>query len=328
MTTFSAITSGQIDAESPYDTTLAAQHSNNYLAVIEGDASASAHKIQAAALDSGIIDQNAIGAGAVGQSEIKTTTGVVSTTSLTYANIVLPGGLYGLYPQVNQNTSGKTMSAKIAENFTYDPAYSTRISLLTSSGGTAFARQPYIQASPPYDLGDGAIPMFIFLDVDSLGNVRSLYAAPEAPWHYNGFTDIRANRKDKVSGRSWKKTPQILAELNELNTTKAEAIRDGLFTRETLAERLISDPLVEIELTQAIKNADMNIIPHPFLGNDLRNSKIIMLDPVSPTTEKLLTLHDDGENISELIHGGKITFGNTALNRATPSGVMAVDLTL
>jgi len=328
MTTFSAITSGQIDAESPYDTTLAAQHSNNYLAVIEGDASASAHKIQAAALDSGIIDQNAIGAGAVGQSEIKTTTGVVSTTSLTYANIVLPGGLYGLYPQVNQNTSGKTMSAKIAENFTYDPAYSTRISLLTSSGGTAFARQPYIQASPPYDLGDGAIPMFIFLDVDSLGNVRSLYAAPEAPWHYNGFTDIRANRKDKVSGRSWKEVPQIIAELNDANLTKQEAVRLGLYSKIEIADRIANDEQVEIEITQAIKQADMPIVPHPFIGHDLRSSTIVILDPVSPTTEKLLTLHDDGENINELIHEGKVTFGNTPLVRSVPFGVMAVDLTL
>ena len=45
MSTFSVITSGQVDAESPYDTVLAGQHSNNHLAIIEGDASASAHRI-------------------------------------------------------------------------------------------------------------------------------------------------------------------------------------------------------------------------------------------------------------------------------------------
>jgi len=45
MTTFTAITTAQIDAESYVDTTLAGQWSNNILAVVEGDASASAARI-------------------------------------------------------------------------------------------------------------------------------------------------------------------------------------------------------------------------------------------------------------------------------------------
>ena len=86
--------------------------------------------------------------------------------------------------------------------------------------------------------------------------------------------------------------------------------------------------MTEMEITQAIKNADMPSTPHPFLGNDLRNYEIVMLDPVSATTEKLLSLHNDGENVSELIYSGKLTFGNTPLARTTPSGVIAVDYTL
>lgn len=48
MATYSAVTSGQIDSESPLDVTLAGQWTNNLLAVIEGDASAP--KIASAAL--------------------------------------------------------------------------------------------------------------------------------------------------------------------------------------------------------------------------------------------------------------------------------------
>ena len=186
-----------------------------------------------------------------------------------------------------------------------------------------------MQASPPYDLGDGDVPLFVFLRIEKgTGKFLGGTVAPEAPWHYNGYTSIIATRKDKVSGKSFKSVPLVLAELNDLNLTKAEAIRNGLFTHQTLADRLITDALAEIEITQAIKQADMPLIPHPFLGNDLRNSEIIMLDPVSVKTEKLLALHDTGESVLELINNGKITFGNTALNRITPAGVMAVDFTL
>jgi hypothetical protein len=50
MTTYSAITSGQIDAESPIDTVLAGQWTNNVLAMFEGDASASGVRLQNPAL--------------------------------------------------------------------------------------------------------------------------------------------------------------------------------------------------------------------------------------------------------------------------------------
>jgi len=51
MTTFTAITTAQIDAESYVDTTLAGQWANNVLAMFEGDASASAVRLQILALD-------------------------------------------------------------------------------------------------------------------------------------------------------------------------------------------------------------------------------------------------------------------------------------
>jgi len=55
MTTFTAITSAQVDAESYIDTTLAGQWSNNFLAMFEGDASASAVRLQTAAIDAAAV---------------------------------------------------------------------------------------------------------------------------------------------------------------------------------------------------------------------------------------------------------------------------------
>jgi len=50
MSTYSAITSAQYDAESYIDTTLSGQWVNNVLAMFEGDASASAVRLQTAAI--------------------------------------------------------------------------------------------------------------------------------------------------------------------------------------------------------------------------------------------------------------------------------------
>ena len=78
------------------------------------------------------------------------------------------------------------------------------------------------------------------------------------------------------------------------------------------------------EITQDIKNADMNVVNHPYQGNDLTGDTIIMLDPNSDFSHKLLALHNAGESISDLLTDGDILFDNTALNRTMPQGVISV----
>jgi hypothetical protein len=53
---------------------------------------------------------------------------------------------------------------------------------LSSISGSAYYDERYIQASPPYDFGDGAIPLFLFMVI---GDNRQFSAAPDPVWHYN-----------------------------------------------------------------------------------------------------------------------------------------------
>ena len=81
---------------------------------------------------------------AITQSELKISTGSVSTT--TAEEKLLPGGLYGFYPQVKK-TGGGTMGASITAGYT-SSTYTTNIRLtVNATGGTAYAQQSYVSAS-------------------------------------------------------------------------------------------------------------------------------------------------------------------------------------
>ena len=122
---------------------------------------------------------------AVGQSELKTTSGEVSTTVTDNAGqlITLPGGSFGFYPRLRNSNPGYYSywgSRDGANALTLGTSYVTSIKLY-STGFTAYAQQTYVTASPPYDLGDGEAPFFIFANVDSQGNIVSVYSADTPP---------------------------------------------------------------------------------------------------------------------------------------------------
>ena len=335
---WTTIPDSDIDPDSPFTTGLATAYRENVSAAFEGASGAPA--LQTAALEqtggSEAVTQACIRAAAVGQTELKSTTGEVSTTSTTGVLLTLPGGSYGYYPQLRISDAAGTAywgwdsanSLGLAAAQFGGTSYSTNLLLATSNVSyTAYAQQRYAQASPPYDLGDGEIPLFVFVMIDnSTGKVESVYVAPEAPWHYNGKTSIAATRKDAVTGKSYQNVKAITAELMDTGKSIRQAVNDKMFTHDEIADRLIDDALIEIEITQAIKNADMTDIPHPFIGNNLAGKSVIMLDPVS--TEKLLALHDAGEDLNTLIHDGTLSLDNIPLVRATPNGVTAVSFTL
>ena len=329
--TWTTIPDGDIDPDSPITTSLVTALRDNVAAALAQDSGSPVPGTDFITL------QSQMGSSVIGQGELKSTTGIVSTGAV-HTVLTLPGGSYGFYPQIRFSTSSSTVNVLaamaspddadgVATASTLGTSYLTRITLGENVGGTIYAQQRYIQASPPYDLGDGDIALFVFAIVDNTtGDVEAVYAAPEAPWHYNGKTSIIATRKDIVSGKSYQKVKQIKAELMDTGKSIAQAVTDKTFTLDAIADRLINDAMVEVELTQAIKNADMIDIPHPFLGNNLTAKTVVMLDPVS--TEKLLALHDAGEDLNTLIHDGTLSFDNIPLVRATPSGVMAVSFTL
>ena len=262
------------------------------------------------------ITEAALNASIVSQSKLKSTTGSVSTASTTEVNFVLPGGEYGFYPGLRMDTQAGAQTARIMASQTglLTTSYQAIIALSTSLN-TVLAQQRYIQASPPYDLGDGQIEQFVFVLVNAAGRVISTYAAPEAPWHNNGPTDIRADRYS-ADGRGYRWIKQFFVEHGSVKAALAKGL-----SRDRIADLIQNSPLVEVEITQAIKNADMNLIPHPF-GTVPPGHTVVLLDPVSPLMGKLACLGEGGESICELLHSGDLVVTNTEVIRIRPRGVL------
>lgn len=301
---YSAIAGSEIDADSPITAGLMTKLRDNPEAIALGLSGAT--RIQDAALDTGSATSagqtwvNArIAAGSLGRGQLNTSMGEVSAASSSYTSLVLPGGEYGFYPQVrgSSTTGGASFSAQIASAVSH-ASYLTRISLQQASGSlTVYAQQRYINSSPPYNLGDGDVPLFVFAIVDGNGDVVATYTADVPPWGYNGPTRVTADRIDHVTGKKYQRRCYLCRE-------RGEVVRD------------------EIEVTHEIKNADMGLIPHPFLGNDLTGKSIILLDPVE--TLDLLDLHEAGESIADLLTEKYLTVGNGDIKRACPQGVQPV----
>lgn len=272
------------------------------------------------------IIQGYIEAGAVGQAELKTATGDMTATMPSSLQTG-PGGEYGFWPTVSRSTSLSTPQLlapvspvdcdALAVSVIVGTSLLQRFHLGETGSGTLTVRERYVQASPPYDLGDGEVPLFVFALVDSLGNVLATYVAPDPPWANNGPTIIRPDLT--IDGRPYRRR-------RAMTHTWAEA-RDDRAKRAIFAEELASAPLDLVEITQAVKQADMPLIPHPF-GGDLTGKTVVLVDPVSAMAERLLRFHegfhDSPESLCGLLHDGYVRLGNVPLPRARPPGVMAV----
>ena len=271
-------------------------------------------QVGSAEIAAGAVTSSEIAASAITRTEIKATTGEVSTSSSTQVNLTLPGGSWGFFPAVKADSG---IDATIATSaVAVGTSYVANIAMGTDGSGTAYAQQLYIQASPPYDLGDGEIPMFIFAIIDNAtGKAESIYSAPEAPWHYNGKTDITG--KLIKNGKKY----QLRKDMSKIPFTLAEAKQDIVKLKEYNAAFNAAEN-IEIEITQSIKNADMGDIPHPFLSNNLTGKTVVMLDPVCDLIHKLteMNLHDEF-SINDLLHSGIISIGNTPLVRSAPQGM-------
>ena len=296
--------------------------------------------VTAAKLASNSVGAGAIAASAVRTSEIFWGSGSVSTWRS--ANLILPGGEYGMYPRVSseQDTEG-TARVLIAFNRT---TLASRIAFESDRGGSATQR--YVRSSPPYDLGDGEIAGTIFLAVDSAGEVLASYSADTPPWINNGPHDPRAHYVS-MTGRKFRlprKRRNVLADLRngQINASTAEwrlrqaidgepddvgRLRRGeLSIDELLAssagEEVAATHLFEID--HAYKNRDMALLPHPF-GELPAGATVVLLDPLCDIVCSLLEAQDEGEDLCGLFHRGLIRPDNEALEgRHGPAGVRQV----
>ncbi|MBL1148207.1 MAG: hypothetical protein HND56_01210 [Pseudomonadota bacterium] len=239
----------------------------------------------------------------VSQGDVNTSTGEISGMVSTTGAIIgtLPGGEYG-FSYTLLGVTGASFNTYVT---TDSNSYAAKIfAHKTAGGGTSLitVKQRYITASPPFDMGDGTAYGFLYLKLDAAGNIIGHYLADVPPWGYNGPTSVRADKIDRITGKKYRKvlTPQTM-----------EAYMDGA-------------PLEYIyeEITQEIKNADMDLIPQPFALAE--GETAVLVDPLDQRIEKLIELQNTGGDVAALISGGFVRPDNEALSRSGPAGIMQV----
>jgi len=188
--------------------------------------------------------------------------------------------------------------------------------LLAPRGSIYFWIQ-YITASPPYDLGDGQIPIFIY-GVQPPGGKSwgAMSADPSPPWAAEAdIQDYEKRRGPDGITRKIRRRPILPPRpTNWANTAERSAYLDALKS---------PPDWIEEEITQEIKNRPMDKTPHPF-GNVKQGFRPVLIDPVGPVAERLLALHDDGANVLGLIQNGYIEIGDDLTSRKGPPGVTIV----
>jgi len=242
----------------------------------------------------------------VSQGDLNTSVGDVSSSSVSTDFVfigTLPGGQYG-FGHTLLGTTSHIFETMISTDIAAETAKIRARRTNPAGSATITARQRYITASPPFDMGDGAVHGFLFLKLDAAGNILGHYLADVPPWGYNGPTVIRADKIDRKTGKKYRKI---------LKPRSMEEYMDGA-TPEYIHE----------EITQDIKNADMALIPHPFTLED--GETVVLVDPMDGRIEKLLQLQNAGEEIAAAIYDGYFRPDNAALARKGPPGVMQVAL--
>jgi hypothetical protein len=269
---------------------------------------------------SGVVDQTALGVDSVGQSETKTAGQGVSGTQFFTAT----GGIYIIGSQQDRNASGdqtlsrKTNGAGANANNTTEWHWQ-----MASSGTYDDCTLYYIPASPPYDLGDGEIPYFVYITVDNAtSDVLQINAAPDPVWVYNGPTNATPSRYDS-DGKAYR----TRRDMSQMPMTYAQAKAAGPVAVKDYSQAFKAAPIIEEEITQAIKNADMDVLPTPWTSwspAEVAGKTIVLLDPVAPLMADLLGMVDyDTPEVMNIIKN-YIQIGNIPLNRAGPKDLMIV----
>ena len=229
---------------------------------------------------------------------------------------------------------------------------------------TAYMQQRYVTSSPPYDMGDGEAAGFLFALVDQNGDVKSHYFAEDPPWAYNGPTYTFADYIDPETGKKYQLKRKNLGnqatafDILQGNASlfvpdertfdakmqdktyleKVKALR-GVSEKTRLASeinfvraevpkikaKLLQDEYVPV--THAIKNADMNIVPHPF-GEIPQGHTVVLLDCFDSRIADLMIHQKCGgiDDVDDAIYNAIKIESDFITGRLGPQGVQHAKL--
>jgi len=236
----------------------------------------------------------------VNQSALKTTTasGNVSVSASSGNSYTLTGGTYSWW------TASGTAASISGILFGNGDVAAGLIGVHNTAPGvsnTFYVDERYVQASPPYNLGDGDIPLFIFILMNKNGDITGTSIAPDPPWAYHGPTDIKTGKQQVKSFIDCLDNPSSI---------------EGYFKK---------DKYKIIPEGHERKNADMNLFPHPF--NNVRSDEtVIMIDPFCDVCDKLYQVQqtENARIVRNAILKDALIIDNQSLKCKAPNGVMPV----
>lgn len=247
----------------------------------------------------------------VGQGDIRNATGSFSTTinvptsGVTWGNsaITAPGGSWGFDITASYPTTGGSEGVWIKCSAGFSNAYRGAGIAVTgsASSGLLSGFQRYVDASPPYDMGDGEAAGFFYVLLNESGEIVGHYAASVPPWAYNGKTSVTPDYIDPVTKKKY----------NIRRDKTLDEIMDGAKSKSKL-----------LEIGDDVKNADIDLIPQPFIIIPTGH-RVVMLDPMDDKIRRLMDHQNrgGGMEIVEAISSGKIIVENDKCKRCAPKGV-------
>lgn len=132
------------------------------------------------------VGQNEIAAGSVGRSEVKTSTASSSGSGTGPAFSVnaysFAVAIQGRYSSVDQNRN-ITVQRGADDANNYNGAHADTPYFYPDGPDAWEGSWRYLQSSPPYDLGDGRVGAFVYLDVEKNDGIRSVWIAEDPPWY-------------------------------------------------------------------------------------------------------------------------------------------------
>lgn len=269
-------------------------------------------------IEDNTITQLNIGADAVGQSELKTTTasGTTSVTAGTSTTVTLTGGTHAWVTWGADDPSG----AAHGVHFGFGNTAAGVLGLYNSdSVNKSFYRdERYVQASPPYTHG----PTFVFLLLDAAGAIVNVEVGFDPPWAYHGPTDIRAQRRTR-DGRAFRR----IAVYDGHTLREALASKDDTLIRSIVRGELQRE-VVEREITLAYKDSDRDLVPHPWSFNRadyFTGRTVVMLEPGTTLMGKLeeIAVASHAREVKDLILRGYLNLGKEPIDLPTrPAGVI------
>ncbi len=348
---WTTIPNTDIDADSPITVALMNSLRDNTAAMANGDAGAP--KVQTAAINdlavtsakfandsitaskiaANGVGQSEIVASAVGQSELKSATASQSHyfTGVQNGEIVLTGGSYTMGWFLGASPGANIYISSHAHFTTYAARVGMRST--SSSPRTGYVYSRYIQASPPYNLGNGDIPVFVYALMAKAGNRAGIPAgtilatsvAADPSWAYHGSDHI--SPKNIITSKGKKQYELV----KRLPWPKTEALADSVKLQENIAA--LANPVFDqVEITMTRKLRNMPNVPHPFEGNaNLAHGTVVLVDPFSQLAMAAAELvhEDDHATISEMLAHPSLVIDSVPISGlATPPSVMGVKVTL